>query len=315
MQLDHLNVLAAFLTIAEERSFTKAAKRLGVSRSALSHAVRGLEERLGVRLLARTTRSVAPTDAGEQLISRLRPALGEVESVLDQIVGLARPADGTRAPAGDAARPPRWCSHPSWCRSPAGSRTSSSRSPRRRRDARSSSPRGSTPVFTSANRSNATWWPCVCHAISGWRSSGRRITSRRIRSRASPHDLPSHRCINLRGGSAGPYRWEFEKDGETLVVDVSGPLIFDDADLMIRAAVDGLGLTFSFEEYVAPQIASGALVRVLEDWCPPFAGYFLYYPESAAAVGRAVSSHRDAALVDDTPHPSDVCPFLRDGRH
>ena len=88
MQLDHLNVLAAFLTIAEERSFTKAAKRLGVSRSALSHAVRGLEERLGVRLLARTTRSVAPTDAGEQLISRLRPALGDVESVLDQIVGL-----------------------------------------------------------------------------------------------------------------------------------------------------------------------------------------------------------------------------------
>src|SRR3954462_15911267 len=88
MQLDNLNVLASFLTVAEERSFTKAAKRLGVSRSALSHAVRGLEERLGVRLLARTTRSVAPTDAGVQLISRLRPALGEVESVLDAIVGL-----------------------------------------------------------------------------------------------------------------------------------------------------------------------------------------------------------------------------------
>ena len=88
MQLDHLKVLAAFLTIAEERSFTKAAKRLGVSRSALSHSVRGLEERLGVRLLARTTRSVAPTEAGSQLIGRLRPALGEVESVLDQIVGL-----------------------------------------------------------------------------------------------------------------------------------------------------------------------------------------------------------------------------------
>src|SRR6478735_3229009 len=88
MQLDHLNVLAAFLIIAEERSFTKAAKRLGVSRSALSHSVRGLEERLGVRLLSRTTRSVAPTEAGEQLIGRLRPALGEVESVLEQIVGL-----------------------------------------------------------------------------------------------------------------------------------------------------------------------------------------------------------------------------------
>src|SRR5205809_7031812 len=97
MQLDHLNVLAAFLTIAKERSFTRAAKRLGVSRSGLSHAVRGLEERLGVRLLARTTRSVAPTEAGQQLISRLRPALGEVESVLDQIVGLRdRPAGRVR---------------------------------------------------------------------------------------------------------------------------------------------------------------------------------------------------------------------------
>ena len=85
MQLDDLNVLAAFLAVAEERSFTRAAKRVGVSRSALSHAVRGLEERIGVRLLARTTRSVAPTDAGEQLIGRLRPALGDVASVLDQI--------------------------------------------------------------------------------------------------------------------------------------------------------------------------------------------------------------------------------------
>ena len=93
MELDDLNVLAAFLAVAEERSFTRAAKRVGVSRSALSHAVRGLEERIGVRLLSRTTRSVAPTDAGEQLIGRLRPALGDVESVLDQIAGLReRPA-------------------------------------------------------------------------------------------------------------------------------------------------------------------------------------------------------------------------------
>ena len=85
MQLDDLNVLAAFLAVAEERSFTRAAKRVGVSRSALSHAVRGLEERVGVRLLSRTTRSVAPTDAGEQLLGRLRPALGDVASVLDHI--------------------------------------------------------------------------------------------------------------------------------------------------------------------------------------------------------------------------------------
>ena len=112
---------------------------------------------------------------------------------------------------------------------------------------------------------------------------------------SSPHDLPNHRCINLRGGSAGPYRWEFEKDGVSLAVDVSGPLVVDDADLMIRAAIDGLGLTFSFEEYVAPQLASGALVRVLEDWCPPFAGYFLYYPsrrQQPAAMSALIETLR-----------------------
>ena len=111
----------------------------------------------------------------------------------------------------------------------------------------------------------------------------------------SPHDLPSHRCINLRGGSPTPYRWEFEKSGEALVVDVSGPLVVDDADLMIRAAIDGLGLTFSLEEYVAPQIASGALVRVLEDWCPPFAGYFLFYPsrrQQPAALSALIETLR-----------------------
>ena len=112
---------------------------------------------------------------------------------------------------------------------------------------------------------------------------------------SSPHDLPGHRCINLRGGSAGPYRWEFEKGGVALAVDVSGPLIVDDADLMIRAAIDGLGLTFSFEAYVAPQIASGALVRVLDDWCPPFAGYFLYYPsrrQQPAAMSALIETLR-----------------------
>jgi DNA-binding transcriptional LysR family regulator len=113
-------------------------------------------------------------------------------------------------------------------------------------------------------------------------------------------DLPHHRCINLRGGSSGPYRWEFEKDGETLVVDVNGPLISDDADLMIRAAVDGLGLTFSFEEYIASQIATGALIRVLEDWCPPFAGYFLYYPS------RWQQSAPLAALIETLRFQSEI---------
>jgi DNA-binding transcriptional LysR family regulator len=95
---------------------------------------------------------------------------------------------------------------------------------------------------------------------------------------STPHDVLSHRGINLRGGAARPYRWEFEKDDDAVEVDVTGPMIFDDADLMIRAAIEGLGLTFSFEEHIAAQIAGGGLVRVLEDWCPPFAGYFLFCP-------------------------------------
>ena len=108
----------------------------------------------------------------------------------------------------------------------------------------------------------------------------------------SPKDLPNHRCINLRAGSPRPYRWEFEKDGESVNVDVTRPLLTDNADLMIQAALTGLGLTFSLEDYVAPHIASGALVRVLTDWCQPFPGYFLYYPT------RKQQSRALAALIE-----------------
>jgi DNA-binding transcriptional LysR family regulator len=277
MQLDHLNVLAAFLTIAEDRSFTKAAKRLGVSRSALSHAVRGLEERLGVRLLARTTRSVAPTEAGEQLIARLRPALGEVESVLDAIVGLRDQPRGrvrllvTPLSAAMVLAPKLGAFG-----------------------------RAFPDIVLEVTTTQEGRTELVVAGFDAGIALGESIQRDMVAVRVSPDqrlaivgspdyfashpkprtppDLLSHRCINLRGGSARPYRWEFEKDGETLNVDVIGPMVFDDADLMIRAALDGLGLTFSFEAYIAPQIASGALVRVLEDWCSPFAGYFLYYP-------------------------------------
>jgi DNA-binding transcriptional LysR family regulator len=277
MHLDRLNVLAVFLTIAEERSFTKAATRLGVSRSALSHSVRGLEERLGVRLLARTTRSVSPTEAGEQLISRLRPALGEVGSVLDQIVGLSdRPVGRIRLLVTPLS-------------------ATMVLAPKLVQFARqypdivldvSTTQEGRTELVAAGFDAGIHLGESIQRDMVAVRvSRDQRLAVVGSPSYfaahpkpSSPHDLPNHRCINLRGGSAGPYRWEFEKDGVSLAVDVSGPLVVDDADLMIRAAIDGLGLTFSFEEYVAPQIASGALVRVLEDWCPPFDGYFLYYP-------------------------------------
>ena len=294
MQLDNLNVLASFLTVAEERSFTKAAKRLGVSRSALSHAVRGLEERLGVHLLARTTRIVAPTDAGEQLISRLRPALGDVESVLDQIVGLReQPAGRVRLLVTPLA---------------ATMVLAPKLAPFNRRFPDivleiATTQEGRTELVAAGFDAGIHLGESIQRDMVAVRvSRDQRLAvvgspeyfASHPKPR-SPHDLPNHRCINLRGGSPTAYRWEFEKDGEALVVDVSGPVIVDNADLMIRAAVDGLGLTFSLEEYLAPQIASGALVRVLEDWCPPFAGYFLYYPsrrQQPAALSALIDTLR-----------------------
>jgi DNA-binding transcriptional LysR family regulator len=294
MQLDDLNVLAAFLTVAEDRSFTKAAKRFGVSRSAVSHAVRGLEDRLGVRLLARTTRSVAPTEAGEQLISRLRPALGDVESVLDDIVGMReRPTGRVRLLVtpllATMVLAPKLMEF-------------------RRRF-----PDIVLEVTTTQQERTELVAAGFDAGIHLGESIQRDMVAVRISSDQrlavvasptyfathskpkSPHDLTKHECINLRGGSMLPYRWEFEKDDETLAVEVNGPLVTDNADLMIRAAVDGIGLTFSFEAYVAPLIASGALVRVLEDWCPPFAGYFLYYPsrrQQTAALSALIDTLR-----------------------
>lgn len=273
---DDLNVLAAFLAVAEDKSFTRAARRLGVSPSALSHSIRGLEERLGVRLLSRTTRSVAPTEAGEQLMNRLQPAFKDVRDAVDQLLGLRdRPAGRVRLVV---------------------------------------SPMAAALVLAPAIGSFATAYPDVVldvttaadhvDLVAGGFDAGiqlgeyveRDMVAVRVspdhraaivgspayfetRPRpASPRDLPDHRCINFRRGQSGLYRWEFGKDGQALSVAVSGSAIVDNAELLIRAALDGAGLAFGFEAHVTPHLESGNLVRVLEDWCPPFAGYFLYYP-------------------------------------
>jgi DNA-binding transcriptional LysR family regulator len=277
MQLDDLNVLAAFLAVAEERSFTRAAKRVGVSRSALSHAVRGLEERLGVRLLSRTTRSVAPTDAGEQLIGRLRPALGDVASVLDEIVEQReRPAGRVRLVVSPLA-------------------ASMVLAPKLGRFARAY-----PDVVLDVTTTNAMRLDLVAGHFDAGIHLGEFIERDMIAVRVSadqraaivgapayfaahpkprsPRDLTKHRCLNFRHGANETYRWEFDKGKQSLVVAVDGPLMVDDVALLIRAAIDGVGLTFLLEEQAAPYLASGQLVRVLEDWCEPFAGYFLYYP-------------------------------------
>jgi DNA-binding transcriptional LysR family regulator len=111
----------------------------------------------------------------------------------------------------------------------------------------------------------------------------------------SPHDLTGHRCINFRHGREGVYRWEFDRGAQSLAVAVNGPLVVDDTEIMIRAAIDGIGLAFTLEEHTAPYLASGALVRVLEDWCPPFSGYFLYYPsrrQQPAALAALIDTLR-----------------------
>lgn len=276
MKLDDLNVLASFLAVAEERSFTKAAQRLGVSRSALSHAVRGLEERVGVRLLARTTRSVAPTDAGEQLIARLRPALGDVNSVLDEIAGLReRPAGRVRLVmprlAAKMVLAPKLEAFA-----------------RQYPDVVLEVSTDDSPLDLVAGRYDAGIHlgefierDMVAVRVSGEQRAAIVASPKYFDTHPrpeTPRDLMAHRCINICMGSSGVYRWEFDRGGQSLVVGVNGPLIIDDMDVSIRAALAGVGLAYSFEECVGPQLQDGSLVRVLEDWCEPFAGFFLYYP-------------------------------------
>jgi len=277
MELDDLNVLSSFLAVAEERSFTRAAKRVGVSRSALSHAVRGLEERLGVRLLSRTTRSVAPTDAGERVIGRLRPALADVSAVLDEIVGLRdRPAGRVRLVVSPLA-------------------ASMVLAPKL-----AAFTRAHPDVVLDVTTTNEVRLDLVAGRFDAGIHLGEFIERDMIAVRVSedqraaivgapsyfrshpkpksPRDLPKHRCLNFRHGADEIYRWEFDKGRQSLAVSVDGPLVVDDAQLLIRAACDGVGLAFLMEQHAAPHVKSGALVRVLDDWCEPFAGYFLYYP-------------------------------------
>jgi DNA-binding transcriptional LysR family regulator len=264
MVRDELSVLSAFLAAAEERSFTRAAKRLGVSASALSHAIRGLEEQIGVRLLARTTRSVAPTEAGDQLLARLRPALGDIRGALDQVSGLRdQPAGRVRLVVSPLA-------------------ATMLLAPKLGQFARDY-----PDVVLDVTTTNEGRFDLVAGRFDAGIHLGEFIERDMIAVRVSPdqraaivgspryfeshakpnspHDLTDYRCLNFRHGSEGVYRWEFDQGHQSLAVAVNGPLIVDDAEIMIRAAVDGVGLAFMLEAQAAPHLARGALVRVLED--------------------------------------------------
>ena len=276
MAITDFGALSAFLTVAEERSFTKTAKRLGVSPSAISHSMRELEEEIGVRLLSRTTRSVALTDAGEHLRARLQPAFTEIGDALGEVSGLRnKPAGRVRLLV------PRLA-------------VSSVLAPKLGQFARDY-PEIVLDITTDDNRMDI-----VAGGFDAGIHFGEYIAKDMIAVRVSPdlqpvivgspaylnlhsrpkspRDLVRHRCINFRHGDAGLYRWEFEKGKKSLSVAVSGPLIVDDLNLVIRAAIDGVGLAYMSEDNAAPYLAKKSLIRVLEDWCQPFPGFFLYYP-------------------------------------
>jgi len=291
MPRENVNDLLAFLAVARERSFTKAAAKLGVSQSALSHTVRGLEARLGVRLLNRTTRSVSPTDAGERLLQNVGPHFEQIEAelaVLRQLRG--KPAGTIRITAVDhAADTVLWPALTKFL------------------------PRypditveiivdyGLTDIVAQRYDAGVRLGeqvakdmiavpigPDMRMAVVGAPSYfAKRLPPRK------PEDLPGHNCINLRLPTyGGLYAWGFEKNNQELKVRVEGQLVFNGTSQMLNAALAGFGLAYLPEDMALPHIAKGRLKRVLEPWCPPFPGYHLYFPS------RRQSSPALALLVD-----------------
>jgi DNA-binding transcriptional LysR family regulator len=264
--------------VAGERSFTKAAVRLGVSRSAISHSIRTLEERLGLRLLARTTRSVAPTEAGERLLAQLHPALRDIQAALTDVGQLrAKPAGVVRLIASPMAvamivnpKLPKFVhDYPDVLLDITTEGESRQDLVAGRYDA-------------GIHLGEFVQRDMVAVKVSRPQRAAIVAAPAYFQSRPkpkTPRDLTAHRCIGHRLGAGGPvYRWEFEKRGKPVTVSLSGPVTFTDPGFTLRAALDGIGLGYLFEDHVADYLGRGELVRVLEDWCPPFDGYFLYYP-------------------------------------
>ncbi len=269
--------LAAFLAVAEERSFTRAAARLGLSPSALSHSVRGLEERVGVRLLARTTRSVSVTEAGERLLRKLRPAFDEIDAELGALSSLRdRPAGTVRINS-----PKHAATELLW---PAAARLLA-RYPDLRIEITIED--GFVDIVEGRHDAGIRLGEFLQKDMVAVRI-GPDLATAVVASPAylaahpaprTPHDLTAHACIQYRRPSLGAiYAWEFERDGDPLTVRTDGPLTVNDGDLMVQAALDGAGLAHLLDSQVAHHIAAGRLVRVLADWCPPFSGFHLYYP-------------------------------------
>jgi DNA-binding transcriptional LysR family regulator len=276
MAKENLNDLQAFVTVARERSFTRAAAQLGLSRSALSHAMLALEARLGVRLLTRTTRSVSTTEAGARLLDAVAPRLDEIELELGSLSAMRdKPAGTVRITAHDHA-----ISTVLW-------------------------PRllpllKDYPEVQVEFSVDYAFTDIAAHRFDAGVRVGNRVDKDMIAVRIAadlrmavagspgylagkplpltPQDLTEHRCINLRLPThGGLYAWDFEKDGQALNVRVGGQATFNNTFLMLRAALDGMGLAFVPLDIMQPHIDEGRLVPVLQNWWPTFPGYHLYY--------------------------------------
>src|SRR5438132_2083262 len=277
MARQNINDLVAFLAVARERSFTRAAAKLGVSQSALSHTIRGLEERLGMRLLTRTTRSVAPTEAGERLVRTVGPRFEEIDAELSALTELReKPAGSIRITIGEhAAQAVLWPALEKLLphypdikveliidygltdivaeRYDAGVRLGEQ---------------------VAKDMIAVRIGPDFCMAVVGSPS----YFARKPRPK-KPQDLTAHDCINIRLPTyGGIYAWEFEKRGRELNVRAHGQLVFNNLALRLNAALAGLGLAYLPEDQVQSYVSEGMLIRVLDDWCAPFPGYHLYYP-------------------------------------
>jgi len=277
MARNNFNDLLAFRAVAMERSFTRAAAQMGVSTSALSHAVRGLEERLNIRLLNRTTRTVVPTDAGERLLATVSALFDGVEAELARLGELRDKPSGTIRI------------------------TTSAHAAKTILEPALRPLLAAYPDLTVELSADAGFIDIVAERFDAGVRLGETIAQDMIALRIgpdmrmaaaaspaylaqhdaplTPHDLSRHNCINLRFPTyGGLYAWEFEKDGRALNVRVEGQLIVNDTTLALQAAIDGIGICYVTDDQVLPLIAGGRLIRVLEDWCPPFPGYHLYYP-------------------------------------
>ena len=285
-----INDLIAFLAVARERSFTRAAARLGVSQSALSHTVRALEERLGVRLLTRTTRSVAPTEAGQRLLDGVGPRLEEIEAELVALGELRdKPAGSIRITSGEhAAETILWPALADFL----------PRYPDIKVEL--TVDEALTDIVAERYDAGVRLGEQVAKDMIAVRIApdfrmivvGSPSYFKRRERPKQPQDLTQHACINIRMRTHGNiYAWEFEKRGRAIKVRVDGQLVFNSGALRLKAVMAGLGLGYLPEDRVRAQLAKGQLIQVLDDWCAPFPGYHLYYPS------RRQSSPAFALLV------------------